>query len=384
MGLLAKDSSLKLPKIYQGRMTSSKSLLSILFCSMLFTSGAAKANVQLLDQSITEEKGLNARSSPLDLAFRKIVVKNWSNIPEMSSSDWSDEIYSAALDIASSNFSSYVSESLKKIPFVLNASFESEFRTRGSTTIGADVLLKAFEFKDSTSDERQGLAFLHTKYQGSISDGSTINIGTGVRHLLNSEAMAGVNTYWDYRITNYSSSYSRFGIGTELFWKYLSARNNWYINGTANKELNIDGTIYYERVVPGWDIELGYRLPQYPQLGIFVKGFNWDYQHRPNNTGVQGTLSWQATPQLRLDTWASQEIPANATVTNEALPSHRQFTLGMKFVLTANKVIYDKTVKSLLQQEMTQPVRRRYDILLERWKKGASAGGGFVAGVGGA
>ena len=271
---------------------------------------------------------------------------------------------------------------MRKVPFVLSASFDTEFRTNGSTTLGADLLLKAVEFNDAQTNERRGLAFVHTKYKGSLSDGSTINAGVGARHLIGDEAMVGLNTYWDYRLTNYSSSYSRFGVGSEIFWKQLSARNNWYINANPNKDLDIDGTSYYERVVPGWDVELGYRLPKYPQLGVFVKGFNWDYQHRKNNTGVQGTLSWQATPHLRIDTWASQEIAANATVTNEELPSHKKFNLGLNFTLTANRVVYkSENVKSLLQQEMTNPVRRRYDILLERWKKGTD---GFQNQVGGA
>ena len=147
----------------------------------------------------------------------------------MTSSDWADQLYSSALSVASNSFSSYVTESLRKVPFVLSASFDTEFRTNGSTTLGADLLLKAVEFNDAQTNERRGLAFVHTKYKGSLSDGSTINAGVGARHLIGDEAMVGLNTYWDYRLTNYSSSYSRFGVGSEIFWKQLSARNNWYI-----------------------------------------------------------------------------------------------------------------------------------------------------------
>ena len=50
---------------------------------------------------------------------------------------------------------------------------------------------------------------------------------------------------------------------------------------TDEKDVTVKGSLYKERVVPGWDVELGYRLPNNPQLAFFVRGFNWDYKHTP-------------------------------------------------------------------------------------------------------
>ena len=72
-------------------------------------------------------------------------------------------------------------------------------------------------------------------------------------------------------MTNYSSAHTRFGLGGEYFWKDFSLRNNWYMSGTGTKSITIGGTDYYERVVPGWDVEVGYRLPFYPSLAFYLK-----------------------------------------------------------------------------------------------------------------
>ena len=52
---------------------------------------------------------------------------------------------------------------------------------------------------------------------------------------------------------------------------------------------NVEGTRatdYTERVVPGWDVEVGYRLPDYTELGVFLRGFNWDYQGDVEDKGI--------------------------------------------------------------------------------------------------
>ena len=65
---------------------------------------------------------------------------------------------------------------------------------------------------------------------------------------------------------------------------------------TDEKDVTIKGVSYKERVVPGWDVEVGYRLPNKPELAFFVRGFNWDYKNTQDNSGLEGAVSWQATP----------------------------------------------------------------------------------------
>ena len=77
------------------------------------------------------------------------------------------------------------------------------------------------------------------------------------------------------------------------------------------------------------------------------------------------------TPHIRVDSWISNEIPANPTQSNNDLDD--DVVVGMNFTLTLNPVVYKaNNTKQILQQEMLKPVRRRYDVLLERWAKNSS------------
>ena len=90
---------------------------------------------------------------------------------------------------------------------------------------------------------------------------------------------------------------------------------------------------------------------------------------------MQGTVAWQATPHFGLNAWASNEIPSNATSENSDLDNQQSLVVGIGFKLTANKVEYKPNYKDNLLQEMRNPVRRRYDVLLERWRRSSSSSG---------
>ena len=47
-------------------------------------------------------------------------------------------------------------------------------------------------------------------------DGSTINLGLGIRNRPNDLSMVGANAFWDYRMTDYSDAYSRLGLGENI------------------------------------------------------------------------------------------------------------------------------------------------------------------------
>ena len=313
------------------------------------------------------------QESPLaSQAIDKLLIRNWTSLNNKNGIDWGKQISNLALNLASNKISNYATKTIQKYPFVLGASINFDIRTEGTTNVGGDVLFKIADFGLKEDKSRDGLAFLHTKYTGSLSDDSTWNTGLGLRHLIGEELLAGVNGYWDYRTTNYSTAHSRFGLGGELFWKTLSLSNNWYIAGTGTKTININNTDYYERVVPGWDFELGYRLPSNPNIAFFARGFRWDYRNRNDNSGVEGKVTYQMTPHVRLDSWISNEVPANQTQTNGEL-DYGDIAIGLNFTLTANPVIYKaNNVKQMLQQQMVKPVSRRYDVLLERWAKTSS------------
>ena len=98
------------------------------------------------------------------------------------------------------------------------------------------------------------------------------------------------------------------------------------------------GNSYKERVVPGWDLEVGYRLPNNPELAFFVRGFNWDYKYTQDNSGLEGAVSWQATPHVGLEAFVSNEISAASTTANTDLPGTDETFFGLRMNITGNPV----------------------------------------------
>ncbi len=263
----------------------------------------------------------------------------------------------------------YINEQIQKIPFFAQTSIAiNSGGSDTSTSFSVDSLMKLSEMATDDEGDLKTLLFSQAKFTTSGDmDGSTSNFGLGIRNRPNDESMLGANIFLDYRTTDYSSAHSRIGLGGEYLWKDFEVRNNWYIAATGKKNITTGGTDYTERVVPGWDVEVGYRLPDYPELGIFVRGFNWDYQNTQDNNGAEVSLNWQATPHVNVEAWVSNEISAIDTKANSALPGTDETFFGVKLKLTGQPVKFKKkNVKANMITQMTQPVRRRYDVLLER------------------
>ena len=108
---------------------------------------------------------------------------------------------------------------------------------------------------------------------------------------------------------------------------------------------------------------MGYRLPNNPQLAFFVRGFNWDYKNTQDNSGVEGSVSWQATPHVGLEAYVSNEISAASTTANSDLPGTDETFFGLRMNLTGTPVIFgEKDYKKNMITQMTQPVKRKYDV----------------------
>ena len=267
---------------------------------------------------------------------------------------------------------------IQKIPFFAQTSIAINAAGESDTSFTLDSLMRLKTGKDSDGDLKTILFGQARGTTTTDNDGTTTNLGLGLRHRPDDVSMFGGNVFWDYRMTDYSTSHSRLGLGGEYFWKNFELRNNYYMAITDKKTVTIDGTEYTERIVPGWDTEVGYRLPNYPQLGVFIKAFNWDYKDTDDQSGVAYAATWQATPHVNLEAYMSTEISGHGTAENSKLHGTDDYQFGLLVKLTGQPVNFKKNnVKQKLVTQMTQPVRRRYDVLLER------SSGGFSNRVGG-
>ena len=275
---------------------------------------------------------------------------------------------------------STVNTEIKKIPFFAQTTLNISGGIESDTSFSFSSLMKLKELAVDDVGDIKTLAFSQARYATATNaEGSTANLGLGIRHRPNDFSMLGGNAFWDYRMTSYGNAHSRLGLGGEFLRKDFELRNNWYMSITDEKDVTIKGVTYKERVVPGWDVELGYRLPKNPELAFFVRGFNWDYRYTQDNSGLEGSVRWQATPHIGWEAYVSNEISASSTTVNSSLPGTDETFFGLRVNITGRPVIYKKKeYKNNMITQMTQPVKRKYDVLLERSKNS------FVNRVGGA
>ena len=289
----------------------------------------------------------------------------------------------AGFDFANSTANSQI----QKIPFFAQTTVNISGGTESDTSFSLNSLMKLGELAKDNEGDVKTLAFSQARIATATNaEGSTTNLGLGIRHRPNDESMIGANAFWDYRMTDYSNAHSRLGLGGEYFWKDFEFRNNWYMSITNEKDVTIKSVAYKERVVPGWDVEVGYRLPNNPELAFFVRGFNWDYKNTKDNSGLEGSLSWQATPHVGLEAYVSNEISAASTIVNTSLPGTDETFFGLRMNITGNPVTFvKKDYKKNTITQMTQPVKRKYDVLLERYatSSGSSSSRSFTSKVGG-
>ena len=272
---------------------------------------------------------------------------------------------------------------IRKIPFFAQTTVNISGGTESDTSFSINSLMKLGELAKDDEGDLKTLAFSQARFATATNaEGSTINLGLGIRNRPNDISMVGANAFWDYRMTDYSDAHSRLGLGGEYFWKDFEFRNNWYMSITDEKDVTIKGTTYKERVVPGWDVEVGYRLPNNPELAFFVRGFNWDYKNTQDNSGLEGSVSWQATPHVGLEAWVSNEISAASTTVNTSLPGTDETFFGLRMNITGNPVKFEKAnYKKNMITQMTQPVKRKYDVLLERAAVNSSGAATFTVRV---
>ena len=272
---------------------------------------------------------------------------------------------------------------IQNIPFFAQTSVNISGGTESDTSFSVNSLMKLAELAKDDEGDIKTLVFSQARFATSTdAEGSTINLGLGIRNRPNDESMVGANAFWDYRMTDYSDAHSRLGLGGEYFWKDFEFRNNWYMSITDEKDVTIKSTTYKERVVPGWDVEVGYRLPNNPELAFFVRGFNWDYKYTQDNSGLEGSVSWQATPHVGLEAYLSNEISAASTTVNTSLPGTDETFFGLRMYITGNPVKFEKSnYKKNMITQMTQPVKRVNDVLLERAAVNSSGAATFTVRV---
>ena len=357
-------------------LLKSLSLIPFAFGPTLFVSASEYEFENIRYDQINKEQNIYQPKDKLDEYIIKGANYSTKFVPLLNNgaegSDYTsimaDDLNRFIVDAGFDFANEKTNEEIQKIPFFAQTSVNISGGTESDTSFSISSLMKLGELAKDDQGDVKTLVFSQARYATATNaDGSTINLGLGIRNRPNDVSMLGANAFWDYRMVDYSDGHSRLGLGGEYFWKDFEFRNNWYMSITDEKDVTIKNVSYKERVVPGWDVELGYRLPNNPELAFFVRGFNWDYKNTQDNSGLEGSVSWQATPHVGLEAYISNEISAASTTLNSSLPGLDETFFGLRMNITGSPVKFEKSnYKKNMITQMTQPVKRKYDVLLER------------------
>ena len=88
-----------------------------------------------------------------------------------------------------------------------------------------------------------------------------------------------------------------------------------------------------------------------------------------------------------MEAYVSNEFPASSTTVNTSLPGRDETFFGLRINITGTPVTFGKNdYKKNMITQMTQPVKRKYDVLLERYAistESSSSETSFTSKVGG-
>ena len=226
------------------------SLLSVVLCLTLVTAA--------ISDSSLESKAKNKISSKIDQGVSTLSGKISENITSF----------------AANNF-----EKMKYLDFEINA---QEYLKPTFSIMSVTEIFKIY------SDT--GTIFNQTSLN-THDDDETINIGFGIRKLLNdNKVLIGSNVFYDHQ---FDDGHKRAGAGAEAISSIFDLRGNLY-NAITQVITTKDGS---ETALDGWDAQVDYHLPIKYDVNIFLNAFKFEsptagstYEETGNKFGANAKL----------------------------------------------------------------------------------------------
>ena len=204
------------------------SLLSVVLCLTLVTAA--------ISDSSLESKAKNKISSKIDQGVSTLSGKISENITSFAN-----------------NF-----EKVKYLDFEINA---QEYLKPTFSIMSVTEIFKIY------SDT--GTIFNQTSLN-THDDDETINIGFGIRKLLNdNKVLIGSNIFYDHQ---FDDGHKRAGAGAEAISSIFDLRGNYY-NAITQAIATKDGS---ETALDGWDAQVDYHLPIKYDVNIFLNAFKFE------------------------------------------------------------------------------------------------------------
>ena len=186
----------------------------------------------------------------------------------------------------SENISSFAANNFEKMKYL---DFEINAQEYLKPTFSVMSVTEIFNIYSDT-----GTIFNQTSLN-THDDDTTINIGFGIRKLLNdSKILIGSNVFYDHQ---FDDGHKRAGAGAEAISSIFDLRGNYYNAITqeiATKDGSRDGS---ETALDGWDTQVDYHLPIKYDVNIFLNAFKFEnptvgstYEETGNKFGANAKL----------------------------------------------------------------------------------------------
>jgi adhesin/invasin len=205
-------------------------------------------------------------------------------------------------------------------------------------------------------------------------DDETINIGFGVRKLLNdNKILIGSNLFYDHQ---FDKKHKRTGVGVEAISSVFDIRGNYY-NAISGSKTTTDGS---ERALDGWDTQLDYHLPGERDVNIFANLFKFENPDKASTYKEKGT---KFGANASLGNFIIEGGYLDDDQNNDAFFGSIKFVVKLgKFDSNSYKLEQSKKTRNYLEytdvsDKLYQPVKRENKIRVVKISKSGVKVGGF-------
>ena len=210
-------------------------------------------------------------------------------------------------------------------------------------------------------------------------DGRTTgNLGVGYRYLgSENKAIYGVNYFYDFEGPY---GHQRSGLGAEAKSSAFEISTNYYHPHTGWRDAD---TIYEERALKGYDLELGSQVPYISWAWAYIKGYQYESElnKSENITGAQYSLRLRPFENIELESGynnSNEGNPQNFAMLRYRIGFNNPNTITKKKSIFSNKAFeYGED----MQDRIYDKIRRTNNITVERRVKGGGAVSGATARV---
>jgi hypothetical protein len=219
----------------------------------------------------------------------------------------------------------------------------------------------SFETIVPTHQDKLNTDFVQFRLGNDLEAGTVANIGIGHRKLSEDKTtMYGVNAFFDH---GFKYGHERVSLGGEYFFGNNEFRVNAYHGISGAKEVDSTSHIF-ERVLDGYDYELGTSIPKAPWMRLYAQGFSWDYKYSDDAVGYKVRTVIQVTPRFNLEYgyWDDNKGPGH---------QYAKFMYNLSETHPAmfedNKNVFRNGDKVSVEDKRLQKVNRDNNIEVERY-----------------